>query len=324
MNATVSAFDRTRAYVEKIPGAVSGAHGHDQTFAVACKLVEFGLLPDEAWTLLCEYNLRCVPVWSESQLRHKLKDAFRRANPRTDFAGRAARFRFNHPPEVKIDPATATENFLRGFHCDDVDLWEASPIRPPDDWTKDALALLETLYLPGEQINFVTAYQMDGEKANPSGIGETVERDALIARWRNQMPRSAAGGWLRMNPLDGRGVNDASVTAFRFALIECDKVPVDLQLSLFARLPLPLAAILASGGRSLHAWVKVDAETLDEYKQTVSRMLALLAKFGVDSKNKNPSRMSRLPGVARQIGAQGDGRQRLFYLNPEPTQKAIL
>jgi len=97
-----------------------------------------------------------------------------------------------------------------------------------------------------------------------------------------------------------------------------------LQLSLLAKLPLPIAVILTSGGRSVHAWVRVDAATLDEYRHDVSWMLALLARFGVDDKNKNPSRMSRLPGVARSIGAAGDGHQRLLYLNPQPAQKAIL
>jgi hypothetical protein len=87
---------------------------------------------------------------------------------------------------------------------------------------------------------------------------------------------------------------------------------------------LPIAAILGSGGRSLHAWVRIDASNADEFRRDVSRMLALLAKFGVDPKNKNPARMSRLAGVVRQIGAHGDGRQRLYYLNPQPKQKAIL
>jgi len=185
---------------------------------------------------------------------------------------------------------------------------------------------LECLYRPSERINFVTAFTVDKDgKATPKSKGETVERDALIVRWgKDRMPRSEAGGWLRMNPLDGQGVTDANVTAFRFALIECDSVPVELQMPLLAKLPLPIAAILTSGGRSLHAWVRVDADTLDDYRQTVSRMLALLAKFGVDGKNKNPSRLSRLPGVVRCIGALGDGRQRLLYLNPQPTQKPIL
>jgi hypothetical protein len=316
--------ERARAYVEKMPGAISGAGGHDATFAVACALVKFGLSPDEAWPLLLEYNQRCTPAWVEREMRHKLEDAFRRANPRTDFNTCASRHRFDRAPKVKIDPATALENFLHGFKCDEVDLWEASPVRPPDDWTQDALALLETLYQAGEQINFVTAYQLDGEKARPSGVGVTMERDALIVRWKKQMPRSKAGGWLRMNPLDGQGVADVNVTAFHFALVELDTIPFELQMPLLAKLSLPIAAILGSGGRSLHAWVKVDVANADDFRGDVSRMLALLARFGVDGKNKNPARLSRLPGVVRQIGAHGDGRQRLYYINPQPQQKAIL
>lgn len=324
MKTAISSFERARTYIAAIPGAVSGAGGHNQTFVVACKLVEFGLSPDEAWSLLVEYNRRCAPAWSERELRHKLDDAFRNANPRMEFNSRGSRYQFDRTPKAKIDPATAVENFLRGFKCGEVDLWEASSIRPPDDWTRDALVLLENFYQSGEQINFVTAYQLDGDKARPCGVGVTVERDELIVRWQKQMPRSQAGGWLRMNPVNGQGVADVNVTAFRFALIECDAIPFDLQMSLLAKLPLPIAAILGSGGRSLHAWVKIDAANADEFRRDVSRMLMVLAKFGVDGKNKNPARMSRLPGVVRHIGAQDDGRQRLYYLNPQPQQKPIL
>jgi hypothetical protein len=172
-------LERVRAYIAKMAAGISGAGGYDQTFAVACALVKFGLSPDDAWPLLLEYNQRCQPQWNERELRHKLDDAFNRANPRKDFNSRASRFRLDRKPKVKIDPATALENFLRGFQCDEVDLWEASPVRPPDDWTRDAIALLETLYLPGEKINFVTAYHLEGDKARPIGIGETVERDTL-------------------------------------------------------------------------------------------------------------------------------------------------
>jgi hypothetical protein len=289
VKTAISSFERARTYIAAIPGAVSGAGGHNQTFVAACKLVEFGLSPDEAWSLLVEYNRRCAPAWSERELRHKLDDAFRNANPRMEFNSRGSRYQFDRTPKAKIDPATAVENFLRGFKCGEVDLWEASSIRPPDDWTRDALVLLENFYQSGEQINFVTA-----------------------------------GGWLRMNPVNGQGVADVNVTAFRFALIECDAIPFDLQMSLLAKLPLPIAAILGSGGRSLHAWVKIDAANADEFRRDVSRMLMVLAKFGVDGKNKNPARMSRLPGVVRHIGAQDDGRQRLYYLNPQPQQKPIL
>jgi hypothetical protein len=314
---------QARAYLAKVHGAVSGAGGHNATFRVACLLVRFNLLEAQTWALLCEWNTRCQPPWSERELRHKLDDAFRVTRPDSRPALAYPR---TTTPKAKIDPTTAAENYLKGFRCGETDLWAVSQLRPPDDWRNDALALVEVLYRPDERINFVTNFAIakDG-KATPKGIGETVERDALIARWRQRgMPRSKAGGWLRMNPLNGQGVGDASVTAHRFALLEGDGVPVEIQLSLFAKLPLPIAAILTSGGRSLHAWVRVGADDAEDYRRTVGRMLELLAKFGIDGKNKNPSRLSRLPGVVREIGRHGDGRQRLLYLNPRPRQEAIL
>lgn len=69
-------IDRARAYVAKMPPAISGQGGHNRTFHVACVLVQgFALGEDEAWPLLQEYNLRCDPEWSETELRHKLQDA---------------------------------------------------------------------------------------------------------------------------------------------------------------------------------------------------------------------------------------------------------
>lgn len=62
-------IEKVGAYVEKMPGAISGAGGHDQTFAVACKIVKFGLSPDEAWPLLVEYNQRCQPDSNPDVLR---------------------------------------------------------------------------------------------------------------------------------------------------------------------------------------------------------------------------------------------------------------
>jgi hypothetical protein len=233
---------------------------------------------------------------------------------------------------VKIDPASAAENYLRKFGADPIDeadIWEASPVRPPDDWRQDGIALVSALYRPGERINTVVDYELgtmaDGSrKSRPKGTGTTMEREEAIEHWRaHGMPSSDAGGWMRMNPVDGNGVADANVTGFRFALLESDSLPQILQLRLFARLPLAIVALLTSGARSLHAWVKVDAPTVEAYRSEVSQILAILSRFGIDAKNKNPSRLSRLVGVERKIGAADDGRQRLLYLAPEPKRRIL-
>ena len=68
---------RAIAYLDGIPGAVSGSGGHAQTYAAATALVHgFGLPMDTALDLLlARYNPRCDPPWTEKELRHKVEDA---------------------------------------------------------------------------------------------------------------------------------------------------------------------------------------------------------------------------------------------------------
>lgn len=220
-----------------------------------------------------------------------------------------------------LDPVANIKRFLGDFRVDDADLWHVSLWRPLENWQVDSIMFVAGMFHGGELVNIVTDHTVDPKgKANPKGYGMTLERDAAMRYVRDKgTPQSEAGAWLRMNPIDGKGVADANVTAFRFALIEFDGVPLDLQLSLLARLPLPVNAILLSGGRSAHGLVRVNAPNADTYRYTVNEMLNRLARFGVDQANKNPSRLCRLPGAQRQIGAQGDGQQRLLYLAPDRT-----
>ena len=332
--------ERARRYIAKCPPAISGQGGHDATFHVASCLVHgFALGEPDALALLSEYNRGCVPPWSERELRHKIESASKASHsdargcllgagvapgPQRRLAARSP------PPAKPVSPAAAAERFLKGFRCGEAELFGASPVAISDDPRFDGALLVGALYAPGELINFVTDFETATEKigevkARPVGRGVTLGRDALVARFGKDGSDSDRGGaWLRMNPVDGRGVADVNVTAFRFALLESDRLPVELQLSLFTKLPVPVAAVLGSGGRSVHAWVKVDARDADEYRATVAQMLELLSRFGVDGKNKNPSRLSRLPGARREIGAAGDGFQRLLYLNPKPDGRSIL
>jgi hypothetical protein len=329
--------ERIARYLCACAPAVSGQDGHGQTFFVACQLVNgFGLSENDALHYLTLYNDRCQPPWSERELIHKVRSAMNasHAKPIGHLIGENGTFRREdmQPQRVerpKIEPAQAIEKYLKGFQCGEADLWEASPIRPDDDFTQDGILLVEHLFHTGESINVVTNFTIaetkdKRQKANPSGVGETTERDTLIDRWKLEgMPVSAAGGWMRINPVNG-GVSNEHVTAFRFALLEFDRIPISLQLRLLARLPLPISAILTSGGKSVHAWVKIDARSFEEYDEHVLALRDIIGDFGADRANKNPSRLSRLVGVTRKIEAVGDGRQRLIYLNPEPKEEAIL
>ena len=73
-------YERARAYVAKLPPAISGSGGHATTFGAARAIagwVAKGLSAADGWALFCDYNGRCHPPWTERELRHKWDDAMR-------------------------------------------------------------------------------------------------------------------------------------------------------------------------------------------------------------------------------------------------------
>jgi hypothetical protein len=99
--------ERAGAYVAAMPPAISGQGGHQATFAVASALVHgFALYEEQAWPIMCEYNARCSPPWSETELRHKLVDAFnltRHPQPRGYLSGITHRHAIGFSrPEIRV------------------------------------------------------------------------------------------------------------------------------------------------------------------------------------------------------------------------------
>ena len=84
------------------------------------------------------------------------------------------------------------------------------------------------------------------------------------------------------------------------------------QQAIIKQLELPCAALVYSGGKSVHAIVKVDAPDYAEYRKRVDYLYAACQKNGLtlDQQNRNPSRLSRMPGILR-----GSQRQTLLETN---------
>lgn len=338
--------ERIYRYLASCPPSISGSSGHNQTFTVACALVNgFGLDESQAMEFMRSYNGRCQPAWSESEMAHKIASAInaQHSKPRghliggngsgfskDDFKPSSFPAKVKPAPKPTIDPVTGVEKFLKGRTGSEAELWEASPIRPDDDFTKDAGLIAQHLFLPGEFINVVTEYVMKeekdgGRKPVPKGYGESMERNEAMEYWQNfGGPNCECGGWMRINPTNGEGIKDTDMVSYRHLLLEFDSIPIELQISFFCHLPIPISCILTSGGKSVHAWVRLDASDLTDFKDTAGVIFKYLEGFGIDGQNKNPARLSRLVGSTRKIGQSGDGRQRLLYLNPSPTQKAIM
>ena len=171
-----------------------------------------------------------------------------------------------------------------------------------------AVRYIETLFQPDEKISFVhSAVQNKDGKWGPADGGNVRTASEIIKDLNKHRKMDAgfgtinesAGAWIRMNPTTGP--SDKNVTRYAYSLVESDQLTIEEQQKMLINFKLPIAALVESGGKSVHAIVKVDAKDLTEYKQRVSFLYDWLAKhsFIVDEANKNPARLSRLPGAMR-------------------------
>ena len=229
-------------------------------------------------------------------------------------------YRYEAPqplPKVTLQGATAKVQSLLGQppYFGESDAQSASPVRLSCSALERGAALIRTMFEPEDYVNWCSRY----------GRGRTQLREDFLRTVSDPVVHGSGEGIsFRLNPVtrkpsgDSGGYTDRDLSALRYGLVENDLLPLELQLPLLAALPLPIAAIIFSGNRSLHAVVKIDARDVVDFKSRMSKMLALLRPLGFDTATVNPSRMSRLPGALR-----GDKLQRLLYLNPAPAAKEI-
>lgn len=184
---------------------------------------------------------------------------------------------------------------------------------PKEATIEDFRIYLQTLFKPDDYVGYCVdaVYDEKKDKWKPStrGVFDRTAGELLEAIKKHPNDIGAvigdynkdAGVWIRFNPIDGKGVNNANVVDYRYALVESDSVEPEKQKALMEELKLPIAVMVHSGGKSIHAIVKIFAVTEQDYREKVDFLYSVCEKNGlsIDQNNKNPSRLSRLPGVAR-------------------------
>ncbi|AUS03457.1 AAA family ATPase [Paenibacillus larvae] len=190
---------------------------------------------------------------------------------------------------------------------------EGKEIHEPNVWNpvQQLTTYLETLFEASENVGYVVdTWQNDEGKYLPTkgawdrSAGELIQ---LLNQCNGDIGsvlgdyNPEAGAWIRFNPLDGKGVKNENVTDFRYALVESDTMDIEKQNAIMRELELPIAVMVYSGGKSLHAIVRIDAANYDEYRKRVDYLYNVCKKNGlsIDNQNRNPSRLSRMPGIVR-------------------------
>lgn len=182
--------------------------------------------------------------------------------------------------------------------------------KPEEKTYQMAIRFLETLFEPEESVSFVCSAQWDEERKKwKPASGGVVRKCKDIIKDLNKFKNledafgtinEKAGAWIRLNPTTGP--NNKDVTRYAYALAESDSLSIEEQKKLLIGFKLPIATLVESGGKSVHAAVKIDAKDAAEYKQRTLFLFDWLAKHGfiVDENNKNEARLSRLPGAIRE------------------------
>lgn len=192
---------------------------------------------------------------------------------------------------------------------------EGKEIQEPVNWNpvSEITRYLETLFESTDIVGYVTAtYPIetdDGTIYKPTQGAYDRTAGQLIQELNQYKDfgmvfgdyKEEAGAWIRFNPLDGKGVKNDNVTDYRYALVESDSMDLAKQNAIIRELELPVAALVYSGKKSIHAIVRVDARDYQEYRKRVDYIYQICKKNGldIDVQNRNPSRLSRMPGVTR-------------------------
>lgn len=360
----MTVMDRARAYVARMDAAVSGGGGHDATFRVACVLVEgFSLSFADAMEVMREYNNRCAPPWGDHELEHKVRSAEGRVvNPGYLLRGTSlqqeakngpvAPRRQAETPRPKKRPAFdpgALREFVRGLPEVGEDWFRArSAVAVPaavDQGWGTAELFLETVYRRGDRLLIFKNEMSQGQWLYEVGRGlfELGKEPGVQAK-RATLPPVAGpcGIWYLAQPVDGqwrKGTermsrrSGACVQRWDWLVLESDEADEGDWLRLLSKVPLPIAAIYTSGGRSFHALVKVGAETKAQWDAMRDEMFyRLLCPLGGDGGAMSAVRLTRLPGMMRKGKRNKEGKmqwyaqarlQRLIYLDPAPTWDAI-
>lgn len=108
---------------------------------------------------------------------------------------------------------------------------------------------------------------------------------------------------------------DSNVTTYRNFLVEMDSVPLEEQIAIQHKIDLPHSLKVFSGKKSYHFVISLETalESESEYRAWATALLKAVPF--ADKANKNPSRLTRMPGHLREDTGQEqtllEGRSRI-------------
>jgi hypothetical protein len=167
-------------------------------------------------------------------------------------------------------------------------------------------SFLQRLYRVNENILVFDVFESQGRH-----VCECIESPYDAGCLDHLIHGCKAGVWFLCNPVDGEyhpnprqggklsRRSEESVTAWRYMVLESDTADGHEWLAALVQMPLRIAAIYTSGGRSIHALVRVDATSKADWDAKARKLKPLLTILGADPAAITAVRLTRLPGCFR-------------------------
>lgn len=218
---------------------------------------------------------------------------------------------------------------------------------PIDPFTVTAEGFLAALYEPGERVVIFDKFESQGQWVWgwDEGFEESFVSSAALYE-RALMPpestgyefsgRGPKGIWYLCNPVHGGWEWMDEVTgddephwsrrfwkcikSWRYIVFESDKASAWDWLAMAAQLPMRIAAIYTSGGKSVHVLVRFDAKSKEQWDGWRDEVKDFMHNAGADKGCMSAVRLTRLPVCFREEKSQP---QKLLYLNPTPDMTPI-
>jgi hypothetical protein len=332
-------YKRAWAYIAKLPKALEGNRGHDATFEAACVLSRgFALDEETALSLLEQWNeTHCEPLWSEQELRHKIRSSMFSPRPLGYLLESQA---FDEPSAARspltsawpkadyaeIESLVDAANEPRVFNL--ASLQQASPAKIDSLTSQDVLPIL----FPGNPL--ITTGLC------PRHCSTDHVADVLPKAGQMQFIVPSACTAKEGKTQDGKTSQHclSIVGPRQYLVLETDfrnegpcghmltmaglfhsMSPLDVSACVIghlARILPTLALVTFSGGKSLHAWFNVSAFTDDD--ASLKRFMEIAVKLGCDHATWGKSQLCRMPGGTRAGKSPGQKcPQPIYYFNRE-------
>ena len=169
---------------------------------------------------------------------------------------------------------------------------------------------------------FYNLVYCEGSRAIYPGVTLGTD-DLLEPSFTEELLKLCPGGFIRPNAVLGNGSGkfgchcDIDIASHDYLLIESDTLPLQVQAAVLhglIQMGMPIVTAVFTGGKSIHALIRVSAGDAGVFRATSRRIYSRLVRLGFDPSTGNPSRMTRLPGCVRTLADGSTALQTLLYL----------